>query len=250
MTDRIEGKRPVIEALRTGVPLKSLLLADNVHQDGQVKDILRKAHQRNVEVKTVSRKALDRLSERGSHQGVIAESLPFSYANITDIITDANKRAEEEGAALVVVLDHLTDAGNLGAIARSAEFVGASGLVIPNKRSARVSAATYKSSSGAVNHIKIAQVANLASVMRQLKKEGFWIVGASEHAQHSVWEVPLYGRIALTMGNEAEGLSRLTMEECDFLARLPRKGKVDSLNVAQAATAIMYEWMRQCTERA
>ena len=250
MAEYIEGKRPIIEALRAGMPLKSVLMADNVQQDGQIKDILRKARQHGVKVKTVSRKALDERSERGSHQGVMAETLPFPYANMTEIIAAANERAEQRGSALVVVLDHLTDAGNLGAIARSAEIVGASGLVIPNKRSARVTAATYKSSAGAINYIKVGQVANIASTLERLKKEGFWVAGASEQAQHSVWEAPLYGKIALVMGNEAEGLSQLTMKECDFLAKLPQEGKVASLNVAQAATAIMYEWMRQCIARA
>ena len=250
MAEYIEGRRPVIEALRAGMPLKSVLMADNVQQDGQIKDILRKARQHGVKVKPVSRKVLDDMSERGSHQGVMAETLPFPYVSMTDIIADANKRADEQGSALVVLLDHVTDAGNLGAIARSAEIVGASGLVIPNKRGARVTAATYKSSAGAINHLKISQVANLASTLERLKKEGFWVAGASDHAQHTVWEAPLYGKIALVMGSEDEGLSRLTMEGCDFLTKLPQVGKVESLNVAQAATAIMYEWMRQCTVKA
>ena len=250
MAEYIEGKRPIIEALRAGMPLKSVLMADNVQQDGQIKDILRKARQHGVKVKMVSRKMLDERSERGSHQGVMAEALPFPYANMTEIIAAANERAEQRGSALVVVLDHVTDAGNLGAIARSAEIVGASGLVIPNKRSARVTAATYKSSAGAINYIKVSQVANIASTLERLKKEGFWVAGASEQAQHCVWEAPLYGKIALVMGNEAEGLSQLTMKECDFLAKLPQEGRVASLNVAQAATAIMYEWMRQCSTKA
>lgn len=251
MADYIEGKRPLIEALRTQVPVRCVLMADNVQQDGQIKDILRKARQNDIPVKQVPRKVLDDKSERGSHQGVMAEALPFPYSSVTDIIKAANAHAEEHnGAALVVVCDHLTDAGNLGAIARSAEIVGASGLIIPNKRSARVTAATYKGSAGAINHIKCAQTANLVSALERFKKEGFWIAGASEHAQHTVWEAPLYGKIVLVMGNEQEGLARLTMESCDFLAKLPQAGQIGSLNVAQASTAIMYEWMRQTTARA
>lgn len=248
MADFIEGKRPLIEALRTQVPLRYILMADNVQQDGQIKDIMRKARQFDVPIKKVPRKVLDEKSERGSHQGVMAEAKPFPYVSVTDIIEDANKRAEEnDGAALIVVLDHITDAGNLGAIARSAEIVGASGIVIPNKRSARVNAATYKSSAGAINHIKVAQTANLASALERFKKEGFWVAGASEHAHYSVWDAPLYGKIVLVMGNEGEGLARLTMESCDFLTKLPQVGEIGSLNVAQASTAIMYEWMRQTT---
>lgn len=248
MADYIEGKRPVIEALRAQMPMKCVMLADNLQQDGQVKDILRKARQFNVPVKTVTRRKLDDMSERGSHQGVMAQALPYPYSSFKEILRGAEKHAEEhDGNAFIVVLDHITDAGNLGAIARSAEVVGASGVVIPNKRSAHVTAATYKSSAGAINHIKCAQVSNIAQTLERLKAEGYWVAGASEEAHYTVWEAPLHGKIALVMGNEGEGLSRLALESCDFLTRLPQEGKVGSLNVAQAATAIMYEWMRQST---
>ena len=146
MADFIEGKRPVIEALRTHVPLKYILMADNLSQaDSIVRDIQRKAKNLDVPIKKVSKKKLDEISERGSHQGVMAEAAPFNYVNVTTILDAAKQSsAEHDGRALVVVLDHITDAGNLGAIARSAECVGASGIVIPNKRAARVTAATYK----------------------------------------------------------------------------------------------------------
>ena len=123
--------------------------------------------------------------------------------------------------------------------------MGASGLIIPNKRSAHVNAATYKSSAGAISHINVSQVANLCQTMERLKQEGFWIAGASEHAKEVAWDSNLKGKIALVMGSEGEGLARLTQESCDFLTKLPQAGQVGSLNVAQAATACMYEWMRQ-----
>lgn len=246
MADYIEGKRPVIEALRTGVPMKRIMMADNVKRDPLVNDIQRKAKRFQVEVQLVPRKKLDELSERGSHQGVMAEARPFSYLGINELIQQANDYAQaHDGRALVVLLDHLTDAGNLGAIVRSAEAVGASGMVIPNKRSARVEAATYKSSAGAIAHVPVAQVANLVQTMARLKDEGFWIAGATEHAEGSIWDANLKGKIALVMGNEHDGLSRVVMESCDFLAKLPLEGEVASLNVAQAATACMYEWLRQ-----
>ena len=118
-------------------------------------------------------------------------------------------------------------------------------MVIPNKRSARVTAATYKSSAGAIANVKVAQVANLASTMERLKEEGFWVAGASEHAREPIWQSNMKGKMALVMGNEGEGLSRLTWEKCDFLISLPQVGKTASLNVAQSATACMYEWLRQ-----
>ena len=172
MTDYIEGKRPVIEALRTDVPIEQVLIADNLKRDGLVEDILRKAKKADVPVKTVRHRDLDERSERGSHQGVMAEAKPYEYCNVQTILDAAEAHAaEHDGAALVVLLDHITDAGNLGAIARSAEVVGASGIVIPNKRSAHVTAATYKSSAGAISHLNVSQVANIAQVIERLKKE-------------------------------------------------------------------------------
>lgn len=246
MADYIEGKRPVVEALRTHVPIKQVLVADNLKRDGLVEDILRKAKNADVPVKTVRRRDLDDKSERGSHQGIMAETKPYGYCNVQTILDAAQAHAAEHGgAALVVLLDHITDAGNLGAIARSAEVAGASGLIIPNKRSAHVNAATYKSSAGAISHINVSQVANLSQTMERLKQEGFWVAGASEHAKEVIWDSNLKGKIALVMGSEGEGLARLTQESCDFLTKLPQAGQVGSLNVAQAATACMYEWMRQ-----
>lgn len=246
MADYIEGKRPIVEALRTHVPMKCILMADNVQRDSLINDILRKAKNHDVPVKTISRKKLDEISERGSHQGVMAETKPFDYVNVTTILEAAEKSAaEHDGRALIVVLDHLTDAGNLGAIARSAESVGACGIIIPNKRAARVTAATYKSSAGAIAHIPVSQVANISTCLERLKKAGFWVAAATEHAQDYIWDANLKGRIALVMGNEGEGVSRLVLESCDFGVKLPQVGDISSLNVAQASTACMYEWLRQ-----
>ena len=246
MAEYIEGKRPVIEALRTHVPMKCILMADNVKKDSLVNDILRKAKNLDVPVKMISKKKLDEISERESHQGVMAETKPFEYVNVSTILEAAAKCAEEnEGRALIVMLDHITDAGNLGAIARSAESVGAAGLIIPNKRAARVTAATYKSSAGAISHIPVSQVANLTSCIERLKEEGFWVCAASEHAQDYIWDANLKGKMVLVMGNEGEGVSRLVLENCDFGVKLPQVGAISSLNVAQASTACMYEWLRQ-----
>jgi 23S rRNA (guanosine2251-2'-O)-methyltransferase len=202
-------------------------------------------------VETVRRADLDAASERGSHQGVVAQAAPFAYANLQDVVERALAQAVENGGrALVVVLDHITDAGNLGAIVRSAHTVGASGVIIPNKRSCQVTSATYKSSAGAIAHLPVARVSNLVGAMEALKQEGFWIAGASEHAKDVIWDANLTGKTALVMGSEGEGISRLVLENCDFLVKLPQVGKVESLNVAQAATACMYEWLRQNWQRA
>ena len=248
MSDYIEGKRPVIEALRVGMPMERILLADNVRKDPLIADIERKARRFEVPVQLVARKKLDELSERGSHQGVIACAKPFSYVGTRDITDAAARYAEaHDGRALVVLADHITDAGNLGAIARSADAVGASGIIIPNKRGAQVTAATYKSSAGAIAHMPVARVANLVQSIERLKKEGFWVAGASEHAADDLWQANLSGKIALVMGAENDGLSRIVAENCDFFVKLPQHGNVESLNVAQAATVCMYEWLRQNT---
>ncbi len=246
MADYIEGRRPILEAMRSGMPLKYILMADNVKRDSLVNDLLRKAKNLEVPVKQISKKKLDEISERGSHQGFIAESRPFEYVNGTYLLNAANDYAEaHNGRALIVVCDHITDAGNLGAVARSAEAVGASGLVIPNKRAARVTPATYKSSAGAIAHIPVSQVANIASTLERFKEEGFWVAAASEHASEVVWKANLKGKIVLVLGNEAEGVSRLALDTSDFAVKLPMEGAVSSLNVAQAGTALMYEWLRQ-----
>ena len=245
MSECIEGKRPVIEALRAHVPLARIMLADNLQHDGLVNDIKRKAKAAKVPVELVPRAKLDKLSERGSHQGVVAQARPFAYANLQDVLAHAESQFRDTERALVVVLDHITDAGNLGAIARSAEAVGAAGIVIPNKRSARVTAATYKSSAGAIAHLPIAQVANIKAALERCKEAGFWVAGASEKAEQPIWDANMKGKMVLCMGNEGEGLARLTQEGCDFLVSLPQVGHVASLNVAQAATACMMEWLRQ-----
>ncbi len=246
MADYIEGKRPIIEALRTEVPLRCIFMADNAKRDPLIEDIMRKARRREVNVKMVPQAKLDEISVRGSHQGVIAQARRFEYLGVGDLIDAAATYADRHGGrALIVLLDHITDAGNLGAVIRSAESVGAVGIIIPNKRSAHVDASTYKSSAGAVAHLGIAQTSNIAQAIKRLQENGFWIAAASEHARDQVWDVNLKGKIGLVMGNEAEGVSRLVLEKCDLLGKLPMMGKVSSLNVAQASTAFMYEWLRQ-----
>ena len=193
-----------------------------------------------VSVERVPRNRLDQLSSHGAHQGVIVRAKPFQYAELGDVIAAAGK-----GNALVLVLDHVTDEGNFGAIVRTAEVVGAAGVVIAKARSASVGVGAYKTSAGAVLHIPIAQVSNLARAVEELKAAGFWACASTEHATDDVWSAPLVGRVALVMGSEGEGISRLVLEKCDFACKLPQRGRVESLNVAQACTVMCYEWLRR-----
>ena len=238
--DFIEGRRAAAEALRTGFPVKRALIADGQGSDKNLGRLVDEIRAAGVPIDVVPRAQLDALSSHGAHQGIALQVGSFPYADLADIIAHSG-----EGASLVVVLDHVTDDGNFGAIVRTAEVVGAAGVVIANKRAAGVTVGSYKTSAGAVMHLPIAQVPNIARALEELKEAGFWVVGASEHAADVCWDAPLQGRIALVMGSEGDGISRLVLEKCDFLVKLPQLGQTESLNVAQAATALAFEWMRR-----
>jgi 23S rRNA (guanosine2251-2'-O)-methyltransferase len=169
------------------------------------------------------------------------QAFHFEYATLHDLIM----RARGKKFALIVALDHVTDIGNFGALIRSAEVIGATGVLIPNRRAAQVNEAVFRASAGAVEHLPIARESNLAQSLARLKEEDFWVCAATEHARDDIWHSPLEGRIVLVMGAEDTGVSRLVSELCDFECRLPQFGKTQSLNVAQACTAILYEWRRR-----
>ena len=227
-----------------GIPLKNALVqAASGQKDQEIEALARQLEQEGIPVERVAKPVLDSLSSHGAHQGVIVRTQPFAYADLSEIV----QRAGSENA-LVVVLDHVTDEGNFGAIVRSAEVVGAAGVVIANARAARVGVGAYKTSAGAVLHLPIAQVSNLPRALDELKAAGFWTCGSTEHATQSVWEAPMGGRLALVMGSEGSGISRLMLEKCDFTCKLPQFGQVESLNVAQATTVMCYEWLRRTQE--
>ncbi len=239
--DYIEGRRAVAEALELGLPItRALIQKDSGNGDPALAELARTLELDGIEVERVAKPILDSLSSHGAHQGVVLKVRPYRYAELADVIAAAG-----EGNALVIVLDHVTDEGNFGAIVRTAEVVGAAGVVVAKARAARVGTAAYKTSAGAVLHLPIAQVSNLATALDELKAHGFWVGGATEHAHADIWSSPVQGRLALVMGSEGNGISRLVREHCDFEFRLPQRGQVESLNVAQATTAIAYEWLRR-----
>jgi len=239
----IEGRNAVLEALRAGMPLKRILIAQGTKPDRTLDEIARRGAEQGVPVDSVGRRELDAKSERGAHQGVMAEAAPYRFATLDDVF----RRAAGKERSLIIALDHVTDPGNLGAVVRTAEVVGADGVLVAKRRAAAVTPAAYKSSAGALAHVALAQEANLVRSLERCKQEGYWIAGASERAAQSVWEAPLEGRVVLVMGSEGEGLARLTLEACDFLVSLPQAGRVGSLNVAQATTALAYEWLRRAS---
>lgn len=235
----IEGRRAVAEALESGVKLKCAYVSQP-EGDATLQNLMSRLEAAGVPIEEVSRKRLDERSSHGAHQGIMVRTAPFSYASVQDIIARAG-----EGPALVLLLDHVTDEGNFGAIVRSAEVAGAAGVIIANARAAQVGVGAMKTSAGALLHVPIAQVPNLDQAMDQLKEAGFWCCGATEHAEEDVWHAPLEGRICLVMGSEGSGISRIILSKCDFICRLPQRGQVESLNVAQAATVMCYEWLRR-----
>ncbi len=240
----IEGRNAVLEALRAGRRITRLLIAEGVKRNEVLEEIRRRASGAGVRVERLPRRDLDALSVRGAHQGVVAFSEPFAFTPLERAI-EAHR---EDARSLVVALDHVTDPGNLGAVARSCEAVGAHALVVPKDRSAPVSAAAEKAAAGALSHLPLAQVANLSRALGMLKDGGYWVAGAAEDAETEVWDTDLDPRLVLVAGAEGTGLSRLVRESCDYLVRLPVVGRVGSLNVAQAVSVLAYEWLRRGRE--
>lgn len=241
MRETVEGRNAVLEALRAGRRIERVLIADGVRADPALDEVRSRSAAAGVPVVVVARHVLDSASERGAHQGVMAEVAPFEYAALESVL------ASTAGAerSLIVALDHVTDPGNLGAVIRSAECAGADAVVVTERRAAPMNAATYKAAAGAQEYVPVARVSNLAAALRACKDAGYWVAGASETAGLDAWDAPLEGRIVLVMGAEGSGLARLTSETCDFLVGLPLAGRVSSLNVAQAATVLAFEWVRR-----
>ena len=241
MGESIEGRNAVLEALRAGVALERIAIADGLRSDPVIDEIRERADRAGIRVETVARASLDRLSVRGAHQGVVATARPFTYTELADV-TGATAGRER---SLVIVLDHVTDPGNLGAVVRSAEVAGADAVIIPKDRAASVGPVTHKASAGATAYLPVVQVGNLARALQELKDADYWVAGADERGEQDLWDAPLSGRLALVMGAEGSGLARLTRERCDFLVRIPVAGRVSSLNVAQATTVLAFEWVRR-----
>lgn len=241
MSETIEGRNAVLEALRSGVRLERVMIATGLKPNPAVDEIRRRAESAGVELREVPRQTLDRQSARGAHQGVMALAEPFSYSALEDVL----RATRDNPRALVVVLDHVTDPGNLGAIVRSVEVAGGDAVVIPKDRAASVGPVAHKASAGATAYLPIVQVPNVAQALELLKESGFWAAGADERGESTLWEAPLDGRLAIVLGAEGSGLSRLTRERCDFLVSIPVAGRVSSLNVAQAASVLAFEWVRR-----
>lgn len=235
----IEGRNSVFEALRTGRAVDKVLYADG---DGNLNHIIAAAKQAGAVVSKCDRRKLDALSISGAHQGVIAFAAAHEYSSVDDIL----KYAESTGRApLVVVCDEISDPHNLGAIIRSAEAAGAHGVIIPKRRNAGLTAVVAKVSSGALEHIPVARVSNIASTLNDLKKRGLWIYGTGLGATESLYKTDLRGAAAIVIGSEGDGMGRLVTECCDVVMSIPMLGKTQSLNASAAAAVVLFEVVRQ-----
>ena len=239
--EMIEGRNAVLEALRAGRALDKVYIARG-ETDKALAHIAGLARERGVSVSDCDRRKLDAMSVTKAHQGVIAVCAVREYASLDDILALAESRGE---APFVVVCDEISDPHNLGAIIRSAECVGAHGVVIPRRRSAGLTAVVGKTSAGAAEHLPVARVANISAALQELKDRGLWVYGAAAEGSSPMWETDLTGPLALVIGSEGEGLGRLVRERCDFLVSIPLRGKVGSLNASTAAAVLMYEVLRQ-----
>ena len=239
--EMIEGRNAVLEALRAGRALDKVYIARG-ETDKALAHIAGLARERGVSVSDCDRRKLDTMSVTKAHQGVIAVCAVREYASLDDILALAESRGE---APFVVVCYEISDPHNLGAIIRSAECVGAHGVVIPKRRSAGLTAVVGKTSAGAAEHLPVARVANISAALQELKDRGLWVYGAAAEGSSPMWETDLTGPLALVIGSEGEGLGRLVRERCDFLVSIPLRGKVGSLNASTAAAVLMYEVLRQ-----
>lgn len=239
--DRVEGKNAVMEALKAGRPLDKIYIAKG-EQDKALRFIAQKGKAAGAVISQVDRRKLDAMSVTHAHQGVIAVAAVREYSSVADILAIAAERGE---APLVVVCDEISDPHNLGAIIRTAECAGAHGVIIPKHRSAGITAVVEKTSAGAVEHMAVARVVNLAAALKELQEAGVWIYGTAADGEKGLWEADLKSPTALVIGSEGSGMSRLTRESCDFLLSIPLRGKVSSLNASNAAAIVLYEAVRQ-----
>ena len=236
----IEGRNAVLEAFRSGRTIDKLFVLDGC-QDGPVRTIVREAKKHGTILNFVGRERLDHLSETGKHQGVIAFAAAYDYADVEDMLRLAEERGEDP---FLILLDNIEDPHNLGAIIRMANIAGAHGVIIPKRRAAGLTATVAKTSAGALNYTPVAKVTNLVKTMEDLKKRGIWFVCADMDGT-SMYDLNLTGPIGLVIGSEGEGVGRLVKENCDFIAGIPMKGEITSLNASVAAGVLAYEIVRQ-----
>ncbi len=236
----IEGRNAVLEAFRAKKPIDRLFILDGC-QDGPIKSIIREAKKGDTIITFVAKERLDQISETGKHQGVIAYAAAYEYAEIEDMFELAKEKGE---SPFLILLDNIEDPHNLGAMIRTANQAGAHGIIIPKRRAVGLTATVAKTSAGAINYVPVAKVTNLVQTIEELKERGVWFVCADMDGE-LMYRLDLTGPIGVVIGSEGEGVSRLVKEKCDFVASIPMKGDIDSLNASVAMGILSYEIVRQ-----
>jgi 23S rRNA (guanosine2251-2'-O)-methyltransferase len=244
MSEYIWGRNPVLETLHSVRQVKRILLAEGQREAPPIATIVAEAQQRHIPVETVPRARLDQLSKGAVHQGCIALVADRTYVSTNDLLAHAASKNE---APFLLILDAIQDVNNLGSLLRTAEAAGMHGVIIPEHRAAEVNATVVKTSAGATEHLLIAQETNLTRTIEYLKKQNLWVVGLAGEAQTLYNQADLKGPLALVVGNEGKGISRLVREHCDLLIKLPMHGYINSLNAAVAGSIAIYEALRQRT---
>jgi len=242
MADIIEGRNPVIEALRTGHPINKVLLARNIGLHSAVAEILTLAKSRGIPVEYVERRFIDRLTATFSHQGVIAYASVKEYVDLEDLLTISREKNE---SPLYCILDGIEDPQNLGAIIRTAAASGTQGVIIRSRRAVGLTATVAKTSAGAVEYVPVARVSNISQAIAALKRNGIWVVGIDQAGEIPYSQVDFKLPTAMVIGSEGRGLSDLVRGRCDSLASIPMLGRITSLNASVAAALVMYEAFRQ-----
>lgn len=241
LTDQIEGRNSVIELLESGRDINKIFVQDG-EKHGSINKIIAMASERKILINTISKEKMKQMAQTENYQGVIAIVPPFDYVDIEDILSEAKDRQEDP---FIVLLDGIEDPHNLGSIIRTAETAGVHGIVIPKRRAASVNATVNKVSAGAVEHLKIARVNNMVETMKYLKEQGLWICGTDMDTKTYYYSQDLTGPLAIVIGSEGFGMSRLVKENCDFLVKIPMRGKITSLNASVSAGIVMYEAVEQ-----
>jgi len=239
--DIIEGRNAVIEALRAGRTIDKIFIQKG-DTDKTLGHIASKARDAGVVVVDADKRKLDGMSQTHAHQGVIALAALREYCSVADILAIAKERDEPP---FVVVCDEISDPHNLGAVIRTAEAAGVHGIIIPKRRSAGLTSIVDKTSAGAAEHMAVARVPNLSAAIKELQEAGIWVYGTAAEGGSELWQTDLKGPIAVVIGSEGDGISRLLRENCDFLVSIPMLGKVSSLNASAAAAVLIYEVLRQ-----
>ena len=237
----IEGRNPVIEALKSGKNIDKIYIQKGDTQ-GSIVKIKAIAKDKKIPVVEVERKKIEEMSETSSHQGVVALAPPIDYVNVDDIVAIAKQKNEP---LFIMVLDEIEDPHNLGSILRTANAAGVHGVIISKHRSAHITPTVMKTSAGACFYTPVAKVTNIVNTMKELKEKGVWFTGADMNGENTVFNADFTGNIGIVIGNEGKGISRLVKEECDFLVNIPMLGKIESLNASVSAAIFMYQAMNQ-----